>query len=261
MRFAWMKWGVALTVAGLPILVSGPLEAQDQSGIRPVAEELGSRTKTQAAPEGAPKGMSDSRVRVMSTYALSLLPDEVQDKEGNKIKLDKSDPNIYLIPLDDARRIIRVATRSAYAEACQLGDLGDDNFQAMYQSEKARNVWSKEQLMFVQALHSFSAAYFAGRAKALITEEPSTTASGNAKTEGPTTTVTMQKPECPPGQKEKVAAAIKAYVKSTGVTIPPPVPAAPQGAVPQAPAMPATPKPVQMAPAPMAPAPVAGSAN
>jgi hypothetical protein len=261
MQFAWMKWSAALAVAGLPALVAGALAAQDQSGVRPVAEELGSRTKTEAAPQGGSKPMSDSRVRVMSTFALSTLPDEVQDKEGNKIKLDKSDPNIYLIPLDDARRIIRVATRSAYAEACQLLDLGEENFQAMYMSEKARNVWSKEQLMFIQALHNWSAGYFAGRGKALITEEPDAATPGNAKTEGPTTTVTMKKPECPPGQKEKVAAAIKAYVKSTGVTIPPPLPAAPQAAVPQAPAMPAKSAPVQMAPAPAAPAPVAGSAN
>ena len=118
--------------------------------------------------------MSDSRVRVMSTYALSILPDEVQDKSGNKVKLNKSDPNIYLIPIDDARRIIRVATRSAYAEACQLYDLEKANFQAMYLSEQARNVWSKEQMMFIQALHTFSTSYFAGNVK--ITEQADTPA-------------------------------------------------------------------------------------
>ena len=49
MQFARMKWGAALTVAGLPILLAGPLNAAEQSGVRTVAEELGSRTKPQAA--------------------------------------------------------------------------------------------------------------------------------------------------------------------------------------------------------------------
>jgi hypothetical protein len=264
MQFAWMKWGAALTAAGLPILLAGPLKAQDQSGVRTVAEELGSRTKTEAAPEGAPKGMSDSRVRVMSTYALSILPDEVQDKAGTKIKLDKSNPNIYLIPLEDARRIIRVATRSAYAEACNLLDLEKANFQAMYLTEQARKVWSKEQMMFIQALHTFSTSYFAGNVK--ITEQADTPAAAKSeavKPDAATTTIAPKKLECAPGQKEKVAAAIDTYVKSTGMTIPASQPAPPQAAAPET-AMPATPEPMApapMAPLPMAPAPVAGSAN
>ena len=117
MCFARIDWSAAVALAGLSILLAAPLQAAEQSGVSTVAEELGSRTKTEASSDDGKKGLSDSRVRVMSTYALSILPDEVQDKSGNKIKLDKSDPNIYLIPLDDARRIIRVATRSAYAEA------------------------------------------------------------------------------------------------------------------------------------------------
>lgn len=255
MQFARMRRGIALAIASLPILMAEPLPAAEQSGIRTVAEELGSRTKAEAAPGGAQKGMSDSRVRVMSTYALSILPDEVQDKAGNKIRLDKSDPNIYLIPLDDARRIIRVATRSAYAEACGLLDLEKANFQAMYLSEEARKVWSKEQMMFIQALHTFATSYFAGNVK--ITEQPAEgpAAATPEAAEAATTTITPKKLECGPGQKEKVAAAINNYVKSTGVTIPsegqPPQAAAPE--VPVTPAMP------DLAPVPLAP--VAGSAN
>ena len=52
------------------------------------------------------------------------------------VKLDKSDPNKYLIPLDDARHVIRVATRSAYAEVCQLFELEKANFDAMIRTER-----------------------------------------------------------------------------------------------------------------------------
>jgi hypothetical protein len=269
MQFARMSWGSALTLAGLQVLLAGPLQAADQSGIRTVAEELGSRTKPQSAPEGAPKGMSDSRVRVMSTYALSILPDQVTDKSGTKIKLDKSNPNIYLIPIDDARRVIRVATRSAYAEACQLPELEKANFQAMYLTEQARNVWSREQMMFIQALHTFATSYFAGNVK--ITEEADTPAAAKseaAKPDAAATTITPKKLECPPGQKEKVTQAIDNYVKSTGASLPAaeaPQLALPQALMPQTPATPAGPEKVApippMAPIPMGPAPVAGSAN
>lgn len=261
MQFPRIGWSAALTLAGLATLIGAPLNAAEQGGVRTVAEELGNRTKAEAAPGGAQKGMSDSRVRVMSTYALSILPDEVQDKSGNKIKLDKSDPNIYLIPLDDARRIIRVATRSAYAEACQLPDLQKANFQAMYLAEEARQAWSKEQMMFIQALHTFSTSYFAGNVK--ITEQPAEgpAAATPEAAAAATTTITPKKLECGEGQKEKVAAAINNYVKSTGVTVPSqpaPAPQAPQA--PQAQAQPpmATNPPI-LAPIPMAP--VAGSAN
>ncbi len=256
MHVARIDLSAAIALAGLSILLAAPLQAAEQSGVRTVAEELGSRTKADAAPDGGQKGLSDSRVRVMSTYALSILPDEVQDRSGNKIKLDKSDPNIYLIPLDDARRIIRVATRSAYAEACGLLDLEKANFQAMYLTEEARKVWSKEQMMFIQALHTFATSYFAGNVK--IEQSAAAPAAAQPDTaEAETTTITPKKLQCPPGQKEKVAASINNYVKSTGVTIPAEQPVAPKAEMePQAPA-PANPE--AMAPVPMAP--VAGSAN
>lgn len=265
MQFAWMSLGSAVTLASLQVLLAGPLAAADQAGVRTVAEELGSRTKTEAAPEGAQKGMSDSRVRVMSTYALSILPDEVAGEGGAGIKLDKSNPNVYLIPIDDARRVIRVATRSAYAEACQLYQLETANYQAMYLSEEARKVWSREQMLFIKALHTFATSYFAGNVK--ITEQAETAAAAKSEAATPgasTTTIAPKKLECPPGQKEKVTSAINAYVASTGVKLPAPSAAAAQAPqqVPQAGTPPIPPVPAMteapLPPPPMPPAPVAG---
>jgi len=87
-----------------------------------------------------------------------------------------------------------------------------------------------------------------------VTEESETTGQGaKAKegaaaanaTNGSATTITTKKPECQPGQKEKVAAAINSYVQSNPTSAPT-VPLAPAAAAPQA-------EP--------APAPVAGGAN
>jgi hypothetical protein len=216
MQFARMVGGVAFATSAALFLLGTPIEAQEQQGVRTAAEELGNRTKTNGDVQSSSGGLSDSAVRVMSTFALSILPDEVQDKAGKKIKLDKSNPNTYLIPLEEARRIIRVATRSAYAEACDLTELGQANYEAMYRSELARKVWSGEQMMFIKALHTFATSYFAGNAK--ITAEPGDGQATNGA-QGTAATIEAKKLECRPGQKEKVTSAIVNYVQSTGVNV------------------------------------------
>jgi hypothetical protein len=260
MRVAWIEWSGAALTAAFALLAGGPLNAADQSGVHYVAEELGNRTKPAEAAQGAPKGLSDSAVRVMSTFALSIVPDQVPAGPGGQmVKLDKSDPAKYLIPLDDARQIIRVATRSAYAEVCQLPEFEKANLDAMIRGEKVRG-WTAEQMMFIHALHTFATSYFAGNVK--ITETDAGQSGALAKegaaaanaAKGDATTITTKKLECAPGQKEKVMAAINTYVQSAP---PPPAAAEPQ-VVPEAAAPPAAAAAPQAVPAP---APVAGGAN
>jgi hypothetical protein len=236
MQFARKIGAVALATSGVLFLLGAPVQAQQQPSVSAAAEELGNRTKTNGASQSSSGGLSDSAVRVMATFALSILPDEVQDKSGKKIKLDKSNPNTYLIPLEEARRIIRVATRSAYAEACDLTELGQANYEAMYRSEIARKVWSGEQIMFIKALHTFATSYFAGNAK--ITAEPGDGQAPNGA-QGTAATISPKKLECAPGQKEKVTSAIVNYVQSTGVNVnadnqSAPAPASPATTSPQA---------------------------
>jgi hypothetical protein len=185
-----------------------------------------------------------------STYALGAIPDEVRDRNGVMIKLDKSDPNKYLIPLDDTRQVIKVATRSAYAEACDLHDLEKANYETLMRGEEARKIWSEEQLLFISALHLFSTSYFAGRGQVTLEDIPAKDAA--AAKAAPVETITSKKLTCPPEQKEKVTQAINAYVAAAA---PPVIPSAPTAAAPAAPI-----------PAPAAPqagtaAPVAGGAN
>lgn len=262
MRVAWIQGSGAALTAALALLAGGPLNAADGTGVQYVAEELGNRTKpADTGQQGASKGLSDSAVRVMSTFALSIVPDQVPAGPGGQmVKLDKSDPNKYLIPIDDARQIIRVATRSAYAEVCQLPELEKANFDAMIRSEKLRG-WTAQQMMFIHALHTFATSYFAGNVK--ITESDAGQSGSMAKegaaaanaADGATTTITTKKLECAPGQKEKVTAAINTYVQSAP---PPSVATVPPAANPQA-----APESVPGLSTliPETPAPLAGGAN
>ena len=223
MYMAWFQWGGAATAAILALLIGTPLRAQD-SGVRPVAEELGQRTKT-AAPEGEKKGgLSDSAVRVLMTYAFSIIPEEQPGPDGKPVKVDKTKPNVFLIPAEDARRVIRAATRSAYAEACQLESLALANYQAMMQSEIAKKVWSEQQLLMINALHKFSSSYFSGNAK--ITEIPDEGDTAVAKGDDVQPSqgadlLAPKRPACPPEQKQKVENAINAYVQSAQAPAPP----------------------------------------
>ena len=211
-------WGAAAVAAVLVLSAGTPLKAAEEAAVRPAAEELGQRA---AIPQGQQKGgLSDSAVRVLMGYAFSVIPEQQAGPDGKQVKLDKSDPNKFLIPSEDARRIIRAATRSAYAEACELPDLAQANYQALMRSEGAKKTWTEPQLLMVNALYLFSASYFAGNVK--ITDDGQAPAGAPGAANPPkeaapgqeTSLVTPKRPQCPPEQKQKVVGAINAYVQS-----------------------------------------------
>jgi hypothetical protein len=177
-----------------------------------VAEELGQRAAAAAPGAQQTGGLSDSAVRVMMTYAFSIIADTKPGPDGKPVKVDKSDPKPFLIPYEDARRVIRAATRSAYAEACELADLAQANYQALMKSEMAKQVWSEQQLQMINALHMFSASYFSGDAQ--ITETPDEAATTGESSGQGAALVSPKRPQCPPEQKQKVESAIKAYIQS-----------------------------------------------
>jgi hypothetical protein len=240
MKVAWIQWGGAAGAAVLTLLMGFPAGAVDNgSGMRPVAvEELDKRSKQPEDAAGKPKGLSDSAVRVLMTYAFSIIPGEAPGPDGKPVKVNKSDPSKFLIPTDDARRVIRAATRSAYAEVCDLIDLGRANYETMLKTEEARQTWSREQLLMIDALHIFSVSYFAGHVK--ITTTPEGGAAAPAKGGADTTAVaksgtvakgseesaegeqvlTPPAPKCPPEQKQRVKDAITAYVQSAQAASP-----------------------------------------
>ena len=221
MKMGCFRWSGAAAI--LALLAGAPVNAADDSGVRTAAEELGQRTNPAATPEGQQKGgLSDNAVRVLMNYAFTVIPDQQPGPDGKQVKLDKSDPNKFAIPDVDARRVIRAATRSAYAEACDLPDLAQANYQALIRSEGAKRVWTEPQLLMVNALYLFSASYFAGNVKitegdAAASQSSGAEAGGAAKEAAPqqgTDLVTPKRPQCPPEQKQKVVAAINAYVQS-----------------------------------------------
>jgi hypothetical protein len=221
MSLAWFQWGGAATAAVLALLMGLPVKAAEDNGARPVAEELGQRTKPVAAPESQKRGgLSDSAVRVLMSYAFSIIPEQRPGPDGKPVKVDKSDPKLFLIPDEDARRIIRAATRSAYAEACQLPELAQANYETLMKTERANKAWTEQQLMMINALHAFSTSYFSGNVKISEGGAPNDAAKGTtnvSKDAAPDQGAVIDapaRPQCPPEQKLKVQNSINAYVQS-----------------------------------------------
>jgi len=234
MKVAWIQCGAAACGAVLVLMMSVPVQAAD--GVTAVAtEELDRRSKEAGQSQGTQQGMSDSGVRVLMTYAFSVIPEETPGPDGKPIKVDKSDPNKYFIPTDDARRVIRAATRSAYAGVCKLPDLVRKNYETLMKGEEARKIWTPEQLVMIDALHVFSVSYFTGNITITtkeIDEPPAAAAQASDTTtvskgpvpaggqqaagggEAKSQVMTSKGLNCAPDQKQKVINAINAYVQA-----------------------------------------------
>ena len=215
MKNSWVKLGGVVGTVLVLFLVAPAEAADSRSGNATVAaEELNQRSKQPAASQNG--GMSERGVRNMVYYAFSLIPEEVKGPDGTMVKVDKADPNKFVIPEAAARRVIRAATRSAYADVCALPELAGANYEAMLTEEKKKQNWNREQLLMIEALHLFAVSFFTGNAS-FTTEPDSASPEGEgAAAEGAGDPQAVQKapppPKCPPEQREKVEGAINAYV-------------------------------------------------
>ena len=175
------------------------------------------------------------------TYALSIIPDTYPGPDGKPVKVNKDDPNKFVIPVDDARRIVRAATRSAYAEVCDLKDLERAN---LPDADEGRG--GQEDLEQGPDAPHQRPAYVLGllfhrqhqdhhRRRSRKAPAPRTPANGAvpvskdgeaaqpeaAEPPGTETEIVAPKrPTCSPEQKVKVTNAINAYVAAAKETTP-----------------------------------------
>jgi hypothetical protein len=160
-----------------------------------------------AAGQPAQEELSPKSVRLISGFALSTIPSEIKQPDGTVIKIDRSNVDNIVVPMDDARRVIMTARNSAHAQVCDLPELQAENYLAMMRAEQAKKKWSKEQMLFINRLHLFTVMWLTGNVRFMekdgkkepqIISEPD---KGEKKT-------------CTPEEKAGVKANIEAYLKS-----------------------------------------------
>ena len=151
------------------------------------------------------KELSDKSVKVLMKYAWAILPNKFTFADGTVIEIDKSKKEAHMVPLENARAIVKVARLSAHAQICGLANEQTANYRTLMRSETKKKKWTKEQILYVSQLHLFTVMWLTGNVK-LVDREGSKEVfidegSANAK-----------KQTCTDAQKEQVAQQILAYV-------------------------------------------------
>ena len=96
--------------------------------------------------------LSDKAVKSMMTSAFKAMPDHI--KRGEKVvKIEKDKPEKVLVPVADARRIMKAAGISALAELCGQTDLALSHRNAVLALEVKSRKWSDQQIKFMERLH------------------------------------------------------------------------------------------------------------
>ena len=100
--------------------------------------------------------LNDKTVGWLTEHAFGMLPDRFTTAEQKVIKVDRAKPDEYLIPVDAAREVIKIAYNSARAQICHMMDKQSDNYQALVKHEQDAKKWSDKQLLYIRVLHTLS---------------------------------------------------------------------------------------------------------
>jgi hypothetical protein len=170
------------------------------------------------------KDLSDESVKVLMNYAWAMTPVKFTRPDGSIIEVDKTKRDEVVVPLDQARDVIRVARLTAYAQICGLAEEQVANFQTMMAREQARksdkggDKWTKQQMLYINQLHLFTVMTMTGKLKVVESE-----GEGAKEVVVQETALGAKKPvTCSDTERQKVADQIKQYVQAE--------PAAPAGA-------------------------------
>lgn len=148
------------------------------------------------------KSPSDRTVRVIMGWAFAAVPETVK-RGGKEVKLDRTNPKDFYIPVEDARRVIRVSIRSVNADLCGLNKMEAQNFLKLMSSEKALKKWTPNQMTFIQQLHIATGLVMTG----------SSTAGKDAEKNDDGASDARHKYKCSAEERERIRAAVEAYIK------------------------------------------------
>ena len=149
----------------------------------------------------ASKKLSDKAVKYLMSLTWAIMPDKIKGEGGKQVPIDKSKREDAQVPLDDARRVIMVARRSAHAQICKMPKLQKSNYRTMMKLEIDSKKWSRKQIVYLNQLHLFTVMWLTGNVS--ISEDDNKKAEAEAK---------KKVPKCSDEQQAKVKAQIEKYL-------------------------------------------------
>lgn len=166
-------------------------------------------TSAIAQETGKKPAIKDKTVKTLMKFAFGLMPEIYTGPDGKKIAINKKKPDEVMIPVDDARRIILVADRSAKAQNCDLKVMQTLNHNAMVKYEQVFKSWSDQQKLFINQLHLFTVLYMTGNVK--FDEQKTAKEKADIKS-GKKIPDLENKYKCSDDERKKVAASVDEYL-------------------------------------------------
>lgn len=157
--------------------------------------------------------LSDKSVQTLLEYAWAMMPDKFTKPDGKVITIDKAKKQDAMIPLDDARVVIRVADRSSKAQVCKLLQKQLENHRMMMKREEESKKWSDQQLLFINQLHLFVVMLNTGNVEVVEKAGENEVKTSEGTEEG--ATGGAAKPTCTEEQKKAIETEIDAYVSGS----------------------------------------------
>ncbi len=168
---------------------------------------LGGIIVVSAAGAAHSEELGDKTVSWLMHAAFGMLPDKFTTAEQKVITIDHTKPEDYLIPIEDAREVVKIAYNSARAQTCRLMEKQRDNYQALVKHQTDGGKWNEKQLLYIKQLHLFVVQFGTGSVK--ITQ-----VGDDQKVETiPNEKLSTVKP-CTEDEKKALLEKIEAYVKS-----------------------------------------------
>lgn len=156
--------------------------------------------------------LSDKSVQTLMEYAWAMMPDKFTKPDGNTILVDKTKKQDVLIPLEEARNVIKIADRSSKAQICKLLQKQLENHRTMMKRQEESKKWSDQQLLFINQLHLFVVMLNTGNVEVVEKAGENEVKTSASDTEGAKST---GKTPCTDEQKKAIEAEIDAYVSGS----------------------------------------------
>jgi hypothetical protein len=183
------------------------------------------------ATAASAQDISDKSVEAFMEYAWSMTPAKFTKPNGSVVEINKKEREKVIVPVENAREIIRAGRMTAHAQLCELTELQVLNYRSLMKRESDKKKWSEQQLIYVNQLHLTTVMLLTGKIK-LVEEE-----AGKKPVVEETVSTTKS---CTDEQRKKVQELITAYLKTgPAVTLDGPAPAPATAAAPAAPVAPA----------------------
>jgi len=156
------------------------------------------------------KDLSDKSVTTLMEYAWTITPARFTLPSGKEIVVDKANKQSAIVPIENAREIIKVGRLSANAQICGLREEEGANYQTLMARETAKKKWTDQQLLYISQLHLLTVMMLTGRVSVVATENEDKKVVVEDHTKEP-----EPKPiNCSDAERQKVGEQIMTYVKS-----------------------------------------------